>query len=161
MIDFFRVLAMAKEERYALLPVLIRHELQAEPNRLANLSNIAAILYHGMGDVSWAGFYLFDGSDLVLGPFQGRPACTRISTDAGICGRSYTKNDTVIIQNVHEDPDHIACDARTNAEIVHPVRLKNGQKGVIDIDSLQVNRFTAADAALLQAVGRLLETMAD
>ncbi len=157
MLDFDRVLRLEKEERYRVLPTLVQNELQAETNLLANLANVTGILYHGMGEVSWVGFYLYDGEDLVLGPFQGRPACTRIAPDRGICGRAFTRQETVIIQNVHEDPDHIACDARTNSEIVQPVRLKEGTIGVLDIDSLNVSRFTAQDAQLLKTVARILE----
>lgn len=158
MIDFDRVLRLEKEEWYRLIPSLVRNELQAEPDVLANLANIAAILYHGMPEVSWAGFYLYDGRELVLGPFQGRPACTRIAPEQGICGRAFTTGECIIIENVHEDPDHIACDARTNAEIVQPIRLKDGTMGVLDIDSLTEGRFDEKDAQLLQNVADLLHT---
>lgn len=155
--DFDRVLQLAPEKRYRLLPKLVQNELAAEPDLLANLANIAAILYYGLPDVSWVGFYLYNGEELVLGPFQGRPACTRIRTDRGICGRAFTQNVTVTIEDVHSDPAHIACDARTNAEIVQPVRLKDGTMGVLDIDSTTRGRFGAADEKLVQAVADCLQ----
>ena len=109
--------------------------IQDEPNAIANLANASALLNLFMKDINWVGFYLYDGKELVLGPFQGLPACIRIPLNRGVCGTAASERRTLLVDDVHAFPGHIACDAASNSEIVIPI-IKNGELyGVLDIDS--------------------------
>jgi GAF domain-containing protein len=134
----------------------IVEQLQAliadEQDWIANLANTAALLYHTLENINWAGFYLLKGGELVLGPFQGKPACVRIAMGHGVCGTAAARRETIIVPNVHEFPGHIACDSASNAEIVVPMMRGPRLIGVLDIDSPRVARFDEADRAGLQAV---------
>ncbi len=135
-----------------LLPQL-RSLLEAERDPVANMANMAALLYHSLPEINWAGFYILKNNHLVLGPFQGKPACVRIPLGKGVCGTAAARQETLLVPNVHEFTGHIACDGASNSEIVVPI-LHNGQTwGVLDIDSPVLNRFAEEDRrGLEQAV---------
>ncbi len=123
--------------------------LTGETDRIANLANAAALLWEGIPDINWVGFYLSDGEGgLVLGPFQGRPACTRIAPGRGVCGAAAVERHTVVVPDVHAFPGHIACDAASRSEIVVPLPASSGGAvyGVLDVDSPTPARFDAEDA---------------
>lgn len=123
-----------------------------ETNRIANLSNASALLFEHLDHINWAGFYLWDDTDneLILGPFQGKVACIRISNGSGVCGTAFDKGETIVVPDVNEFPGHIVCDAASQSEIVIPL-IKDGKKvGVLDIDAPIKNRFTAEDQAMLE-----------
>ncbi len=115
-----------------------------------NLANAAAVLYTGMAEINWAGFYLLDGDTLVLGPFQGKPACLRIPMGKGVCGTAAALNQTQRVEDVHLFPGHIACDSASASEIVIPLRQKGRVFGVLDIDSPVKGRFSPEDQAWLE-----------
>lgn len=127
------------------------------PHRIANLSNAAALLYHTLDKLNWAGFYLMEDGVLVLGPFQGKPACIEIQMGRGVCGAAAAKNRTQLVADVHRFPGHIACDCASNAEIVIPIHGNGQIVGVLDIDSPRLGRFTEEDQAGLEEFVRILE----
>lgn len=129
-----------------------------ESNIIANLSNTSALLNEYLDDINWVGFYLFDGSELVLGPFQGKVACIRIPLNKGVCGKAATTKKIVIVNNVHEFDGHIACDCNSNSEIVLPIIKNNHLIGVLDVDSLSFYRFKDEDQVFLKDVCRIIET---
>ncbi|PJK17369.1 GAF domain-containing protein [Chryseomicrobium excrementi] len=138
------------EENYALLAKQLDALLDGETNQIANLSNASALLNQFLDDTNWVGFYLMEDGELVLGPFQGLPACVRIAVGRGVCGTAVAKNETLRIEDVHAFPGHIACDAASNSEIVIPL-VKDGEViGVLDIDSPSKGRFTEQDQAGLE-----------
>ncbi len=127
------------------------------PHPIANLANAAALLWQELEDLNWAGFYLSEGDRLVLGPFQGKPACIEIPFGKGVCGTSAEKQEAVVVEDVHEFPGHIACDEASRSEIVIPM-IRNGVVfAVLDLDSPTVGRFTQADRAGLEVFVRVLE----
>ena len=127
------------------------------PHQTANLANTAAAIWQAMENINWAGFYLVDGGKLVLGPFQGKPACIEIRVGRGVCGTAVAEKKTQLVENVHEFPGHIACDSASNSEIVVPI-FKNGEIfGVLDIDSPYYARFSGEDQAGIEALVRGLE----
>jgi GAF domain-containing protein len=138
--------AISKSELYATLATQLRALLKGERNLISNAANFSALVYHALPDVNWAGFYFRHGSELVLGPFQGQPACVRIEEGKGVCGLSVSQLDTIIVPNVHEFPGHIACDPASNSEIVVPVFDGQRLLGVLDLDSPQLGRFDEQDA---------------
>ncbi|ALC84201.1 MULTISPECIES: GAF domain-containing protein [Bacillus] len=145
------------EEKYNMVIKQLEALLEGEPDLIANLANASALLYQFLGDVNWAGFYLAKDGELVLGPFQGLPACVRIPFTKGVCGSAYSNNRIERIDDVHAFPGHIACDAASQSEIVLPI-LKNGEIiGVLDIDSPIKSRFTETDEHYLQAFVQKLE----
>ncbi len=127
------------------------------------LSNAAAILFNSLKDINWAGFYIFDGASgddagtLLLGPFQGKPACMKIPVGKGVCGTSAARDETVLVRDVHEFPGHIACDSASNSEIVVPIHSGGAIYGVLDIDSPSVGRFTNDDKRGLEEFVAVLE----
>ena len=126
--------------------------IEGETNNIANLSNASALLYEHFSDINWAGFYLWDpkDSELVLGPFQGKVACIRIQEGEGVCGTALKQQQSLIVEDVHLFPGHIACDAASQSEIVVPI-IKDGTKvGVLDIDAPIKNRFTEQDRLVLE-----------
>ena len=123
------------------------------------LSNAAALLWDSLKDINWAGFYLFRGSRLELGPFQGKPACTVIEIGKGVCGTAVAEGRTQLVKNVHEFPGHIACDSASNSEIVVPVHTGGKIYGVLDIDSPILARFDEEDKAGLEEFVRILESI--
>jgi len=129
-------------------------------HKIANLANAAALLYERLENINWAGFYLLeDNETLVLGPFQGKPACIEIKPGKGVCGTAVMKKETLVIANVHEFPGHIACDSASNSEIVVPIYAPDGRRiiGVLDIDSPMLNRFNNDDREGLEAFVKILE----
>ena len=140
---------------------LLNQQLQAlihdVPHPVANLSNAAALLYHTLEDINWAGFYLMEDGQLVLGPFQGKLACIEIPLGRGVCGTAAAQDQTQLIHDVHQFPGHIACDCASNAEIVVPLHAGGKVAGVLDIDSPTVGRFTEEDRAGLTAFAQILE----
>lgn len=130
--------------------------LSGENNTYANLSNASALLNQFLGRINWVGFYIMDGGELVLGPFQGLPACVRIPLGKGVCGTAALNRETIVVPDVHAFPGHIACDAASRSEIVVPL-LKNGELfGVLDVDSPELNRFTETDQTGLELFVRTL-----
>ena len=127
------------------------------PHPIANLANASALLWQELEDLNWAGFYLSEGDRLVLGPFQGKPACIEIPFGRGVCGTAAEKQEAVVVEDVHEFPGHIACDEASRSEIVIPM-IRNGVVfAVLDLDSPTVGRFTQADRAGLEVFVRVLE----
>ncbi len=127
------------------------------PHRIANLANAAALLWQALGDINWAGFYLLEGDILVLGPFQGKPACIEIPVGKGVCGTAVAEKKTQLVADVHQFPGHIACDSASNSEIVIPIYKDSRIFGVLDIDSPLFGRFTPEDQAGLEAFVKTLE----
>lgn len=161
---------MIKEEIYnsistdmTALVAQVRAITDGETDMIANMANISAILFNGLADVNWAGFYLFKQEQLVLGPFQGKPACIRIPMGKGVCGTAAATQSVQIIDNVHEFDGHIACDANSNSEVVVPIISKQDQLiGVLDIDSPKFARFSEEDASsLAQIVQILVDSIAE
>lgn len=126
------------------------------PHPISNLSNASALLWQYLEDVNWVGFYLLEGEKLVLGPFQGRPACIEIPVGRGVCGAAAASGATQLVPNVHEFAGHIACDSASNSEIVVPI-FKNGELfGVLDVDSPLYSRFDESDREGLEEVARII-----
>lgn len=150
----------SREERQNAVLSQLRSLIYEESSNVANLANGAALLNFYLEDINWVGFYLYDGQELVLGPFQGLPACIRIPLGKGVCGTSAQRRETLRIDDVHEFPGHIACDAASNSEIVVPI-VKDGQLfGVLDIDSPNKRRFDEVDQVFLeQFVATLAEQL--
>lgn len=145
-----------KGELYAQLRRDLTHMLAGERDFIANLANCSALLYHTLEQVNWAGFYLLKGRELVLGPFQGKPACIRIMLGRGVCGTAAVRRQTVVVADVHEFPGHIACDSASQSEIVVPMLAGDRLIGVLDIDSPVKHRFDALDAAGLESLASIL-----
>ncbi|TVY07090.1 GAF domain-containing protein [Paenibacillus cremeus] len=147
-----------REDTYRLVIQQLRHLLEDEPDAIANLANAAALLGQCLDRINWVGFYLLKGSELVLGPFQGLPACTRIPVGKGVCGTAVDKRQTILVEDVHAFPGHIACDAASNSEIVVPlISPSTGELlGVLDIDSPEKARFDEVDQAYLEQFCEML-----
>ena len=126
---------------------------------IANLANASALLWDRLEDINWAGFYLLEGDTLVLGPFQGKPACIEIEVGKGVCGTAVQEGRTQLVPDVHLFPGHIACDSASNSEIVVPLRVNGRITGVLDIDSPWPGRFTAEDQAGLEAAAEIIAQM--
>ena len=127
------------------------------PYETANLSNASALLWHNLENINWAGFYKMMDGQLVLGPFQGKPACILIPVGRGVCGTAVAENKTQLVYNVHDFPGHIACDCASNSEIVVPIHKDGAIWGVLDIDSPSIGRFTEADKVGLEQFVAILE----
>jgi len=123
------------------------------------LSNAAALIWESLEDINWAGFYLMKGGKLLLGPFQGKPACTVIEVGKGVCGTAIAEDQTQLVKNVHEFPGHIACDSASNSEIVVPVHAGGALYGVLDIDSPKLERFSEEDRKGLESFVHILESV--
>lgn len=151
---------MTSSTFYSQLTAQARSLVEGERDMIANMANISALLFNQMDDVNWAGFYLYKEDQLVLGPFQGQPACIRIPMGKGVCGTAAATNTVQRIEDVHQFEGHIACDAASNSEIVIPIVINNQLIGVLDIDSPNLSRFTAEDeAGLCEIVGVLSRTL--
>ncbi len=150
----------SREKNYELVLKQLRALINGENNLIANLSNASALLNQFLEDVNWVGFYLTEGNQLVLGPFQGLPACVRIPFGRGVCGTAAETQQTQLVADVHQFPGHIACDAASQSEIVVPIVKDDKLIGVLDIDSPIKNRFDELDQAYLEKfVEALLEAM--
>ncbi|MBL8267631.1 GAF domain-containing protein [Steroidobacter sp.] len=140
-----------KSVLYRQLVEELRGLLAGESDWIANLANSAALIYHSLPDLNWAGFYLLKDRELVVGPFQGKPACVRIALGKGVCGTAASQRVTQLVRDVHEFPGHIACDAASNSEIVVPM-IRNGELlGVLDLDSPKLARFDEQDKEGLES----------
>ncbi|MGO4302529.1 GAF domain-containing protein [Cupriavidus sp. RAF12] len=145
----------SKADHYAELVTQARALLADERDRIANAANFSALLYHSLSDLNWAGFYFYDGTELVVGPFQGKPACVRIPIGKGVCGTAAQTRETQVVPDVHAFPGHIACDAASRSEIVVPLFASNGSLiGVWDVDSPVPGRFDEEDARGMEALCR-------
>jgi GAF domain-containing protein len=134
-----------KREFYAELRVQLAALLEGETDLIANTANMASLLYHALPDVNWAGFYFLKGGELVLGPFHGKPACVRIAMGKGVCGSAAAARKSLLVEDVHAFPGHIACDAASRSELVVPLVRGGELLGVLDLDSPLPGRFEAAD----------------
>lgn len=139
-----------KENFYKILLVRLEGLLSAERDSMANICNSAALLFNNMNEINWSGYYFMRNGELVLGPFGGKPACTRISVGKGVCGSAVLNRKTYLVPNVHEFEGHIACDSASNSEIVVPIIRDGIVYGVLDIDSPLLNRFDDVDQKYLE-----------
>ena len=149
-----------KPDQYAQLLDQARALIHGEADRIANAANLSALLFNALPDLNWAGFYFFDGRELVVGPFQGLPACVRIPLDKGVCGAAARTGETQRVEDVDAFPGHIACDSASRSELV--VALKRGDTlvGVLDLDSPRIGRFDADDQTGIEAIARaFLDTL--
>lgn len=145
----------SKPALYEALAAQAAALLEGERDPIANAANLSALLWHGLPDLNWAGFYFLRGEELVLGPFQGRPACVRIALGRGVCGTAAQRRASVIVPNVNEFEGHIACDSASNSEIVVPLLAGARVLGVLDLDSPRLARFDEADRAGLEPIAAL------
>jgi L-methionine (R)-S-oxide reductase len=145
----------SKPDLYAELHQSATALYEGEPNAIANAANLAALIWHALPNLNWAGFYLWSGKDLVLGPFQGKVACVRIELGKGVCGTAAAERKTQVVADVHAFPGHIACDPDSRSEIVVPLYLGDRLLGVLDLDSPNPGRFDAEDAQGLEALAQL------
>ena len=150
-----QTLTGSKPEQYAQLAEQARAVVHGEPDRIANAANLSALVYHALPDLNWVGFYFHDGKELVVGPFQGLPACVRIALDRGVCGAAASTRQTQRIADVEAFPGHIACDAASRSELVVPLVHDGKLVGVFDLDSPLLDRFDAHDQDGLEAIARL------
>lgn len=145
-----------RSEQFESVLVQLEALIKDEPSAMANLANASALLKHALPDTNWAGFYLFDGKELVLGPFQGLPACIRIPLSRGVCGTAAAERRTLVVGDVHAFPGHIACDAASNSEIVVPLVKDDRLLGVLDIDSPLKDRFDDEERRFLERFAALV-----
>lgn len=151
---------LSKAAQYAELLTQARSLLADETDRIANAANFSALVYHALNDLNWAGFYFYDGTELVVGPFQGKPACVRIGLGKGVCGTAAQTRSTQVVRDVHAFAGHIACDAASESEIVVPLIAADGTLiGVWDVDSPVVGRFDDEDAAGMEALCQVFVEM--
>ena len=146
---------ITKTELYTSLTSQLRSLLEGERDFIANAANFSSLLYHSLPDLNWAGLYLHKDGELVLGPFQGRPACVRIAIGKGVCGTAAEQRQTILVDNVHEFPGHIACDSASNSEIVVPLIAHDELLGVLDLDSPSLARFDDEDARGLNELAEI------
>lgn len=153
-------LSGSKSEQYAQLLAQARALMHGERDRIANAANLSALIYHSLPDVNWAGFYFFDGTELVVGPFQGLPACIRIPLGKGVCGVAASSGRSQCIDDVDAFPGHIPCDSASRSELVVPLFAGAELIGVLDLDSPKLARFDAEDQAGMEAIADAwLETL--
>ena len=143
---------LPKPELYAELVNQARVLLANEPDRIAKAANFASLVFHGVPDLNWAGFYFYDGTELVVGPFQGKPACVRIAIGKGVCGTAAATRQSQLVPDVHAFAGHIACDSASNSEIVVPLIKNDALIGVWDVDSPTINRFELKDLQGMEAL---------
>ncbi len=142
---------------YALLCAQLRCLTEGVPHKISNLANASALLWQQLDRINWAGFYLLEQGQLILGPFQGKPACIVIPVGKGVCGTAAAQDAVQLVADVHQFPGHIACDAASNSEIVIPLHVNGEIFGVLDIDSPEFGRFTEQDLEGLAQFARILE----
>lgn len=136
---------MNQEERLKYMLILLKGQLSSEENDLANISNATGIIMACVDRLNWAGFYMMRGRELVLGPFQGLPACNRIDIGKGVCGNAVSTKEVQLVPDVHLFPGHIACDSASNSELVIPIIKNDKVYGVLDLDSPEKDRFTVLE----------------
>lgn len=144
--------SLNKVETYELLVEQLKALLHGEKNLIANAANMSALVYDQLPELNWCGFYLFDGTELVLGPFQGKVACVRIALNRGVCGTAASTRQTQLVKDVHSFPGHIACDAASQSEIVVPLVKEGRLIGVWDVDSPVLARFDEVDQKGMEAL---------
>ena len=144
-----------KSRGYAELAGQLQGLLDGEHNRIANAANAAALLYGALPEINWVGFYFLEFTELVVGPFQGKPACVRIPLGRGVCGQAAARQETILVRDVHAFSDHIVCDVASNSEIVVPLIRGGELLGVLDVDSPKLARFDAEDQAGLEKIARI------
>ena len=147
---------MDKSRVYAELSQQYAGLIAGEPDLIANTANLAALIYHGLPELNWAGFYFRRGNELVLGPFQGRPACVRIAWGNGVCGTAAARGAAIVVPDVHEFPGHIACDPASRSELVVPLLSAGRVLGVLDLDSPSIARFDDDDRAGCEQLARMV-----
>lgn len=147
---------LTQKQKYESLLSMIDSLLKDETDVITNLSNASALIKALVSDVNWAGFYIIKNNELVLGPFQGLPACNRIQIGKGVCGTSASKGETMLVKDVHSFPGHIACDSQSNSEVVIPLKQNNKVYGVLDLDSPTVGRFNEEDKTYLEKVVEII-----
>ena len=145
----------SKPEQYAQLTAQAQALVHGEPDRIANAANLAALIFNSLPSLNWAGFYFCDGRELVVGPFQGLPACVRIPLDKGVCGAAASTRQTQRIADVDAFPGHIACDSASRSELVIPLVRGDTLIGVLDLDSPELDRFDADDQRGLEAIAQV------
>ncbi|MBV6895957.1 GAF domain-containing protein [Xanthomonas euvesicatoria] len=145
----------SKPEQYVQLTAQAQALVHGEPDRIANAANLAALIFHSLPSLNWAGFYFYDGRELVVGPFQGLPACVRIPLDKGVCGAAASTRQSQRIADVDAFPGHIACDSASRSELVIPLVKGDALIGVLDLDSPELDRFDADDQRGLEAIAQL------
>jgi len=149
--------SLSKADLYRELAAQISALIEDETDPVANMANCASLIFNSVPRLNWAGFYLLKGGELVLGPFQGRPACVRIAFGRGVVGTAAEKRTTIRVADVNEFPGHIACDTASKSEIVIPLTSDDSHLlGVLDVDSPELDRFDAEDEAGLKAIGKLI-----
>ena len=148
------VLTGSKPEQYAQLLAQAQALLHGERDRIANAANLSALVNHSLPDLNWVGFYLYDGNELVVGPFQGLPACVRIPLDKGVCGAAARTRTTQRVADVNAFPGHIACDSASRSELVVPLVVAGELFGVLDLDSPSPNRFDDDDQRGIEAIAQ-------
>ena len=141
---------------YKLLNEQLKNIIDGVDDNISNLSNASALLFEELEDINWTGFYIVKNGNLNLGPFQGKVACTKIALGKGVCGTALKNRETTVVKNVHEFEGHIACDSRSNSEIVVPIFNNNDLVALLDIDSISFNRFDENDKAGLEEFCRIL-----
>lgn len=157
MFDHSQITGMTKDQFYESVLLRVKGITYEEHDMIANLANVASILFNNMEEVNWAGVYLYKEEQLVLGPFNGNPACIRIPIGKGVCGVAAKDLKTQLVRDVHEFPGHIACDGATQSEIVIPLIVDGQLKGVLDLDSPIKNRFDEKDQEWLEKIVKHLE----
>ena len=148
---------LIKETNYNLLTKQLQSLIEDEQNLIAILSNTSAILNDNLDQINWVGFYLIENEELILGPFQGHPACVHIAIGKGVCGTAVAEDKTQLVKDVHAFPGHIACDANSKSEIVIPIHVNDEIIGVLDIDAPITHRFTNEDKEGLEVIVKVLE----
>ncbi|MFI7001389.1 GAF domain-containing protein [Nocardia sp. NPDC050175] len=143
-----------RTEQYQQLAAQAQALVADEPDRVANAANVASLVFHALPDLNWVGFYFYDGNELVVGPFQGKPACVRIAIGKGVCGTAAQTRETQLVPDVHAFPGHIACDAETRSEVVIPLVHNGALIGVFDLDSPKPDRFDDIDKDGLESVAK-------
>ncbi|WP_245513095.1 GAF domain-containing protein [Enterovirga rhinocerotis] len=152
---------MSKQDMFADLTSQTAALLGAERDPIANAANAAALIFHVLPDLNWAGFYILRGGELVLGPFQGKPACVRIPAGRGVCGAAVAQKEAILVEDVHAFPGHIACDAASRSELVVPLLRSGIPVGVIDLDSPVIGRFDADDRIGIEALAAVYLAASD
>jgi GAF domain-containing protein len=155
MFEASTITAATKVDFYRELAGQMRGLIGAEPDATANAANTAALIFHSLADINWAGFYFLRGGELVLGPFQGKPACIRIPIGRGVCGTAAAQRKSLLVEDVHAFPGHIACDVVSRSELVVPLLSGDLLIGVLDLDSPLLGRFDADDQAGIESIAAL------
>ncbi|MFQ3854108.1 GAF domain-containing protein [Staphylococcus parequorum] len=146
-----------KETNYDLLQKQVASLIEDESNLIAILSNVSALLNDSLDQINWVGFYLIENNELILGPFQGHPACVHIAIGKGVCGTAVETNESQLVEDVNAFPGHIACDANSKSEVVVPIHKGNQVIGVLDIDAPIINRFSNTDKIALEEIVSIIE----